>query len=112
MTTQSERASAGSAIAAGNWRLDPERSSVEFRSDSAGLDGDTLTARDQLHAAGAQIPLAVDANMRPVDGELEIAAEALADHRQLGMTWSPLGILRAPSKLIVRGRLVRRENER
>lgn len=31
-----------------------------------------------------------------------------ADHREPGMTWSPPGILRAPSKLIVRGRLVRR----
>lgn len=30
-----------------------------------------------------------------------------ADHRELGMTWSPLGILRAPSRLIVRGHLIR-----
>ena len=46
--------------------------------------------------------------MREIDGELEIEAVTAADHRELGMTWSPLGILRAPSKLIVRGRLVRR----
>ena len=43
--------------------------------------------------------------MREVEGELEVEATALIDHRELGMTWSPLGILRAPSKLIVRGRL-------
>ena len=38
----------------------------------------------------------------------EIEGVTEADHRDLAMTWSPLGILRAPGKLIVRGRLVRR----
>src|SRR3954452_18840722 len=81
---------------------------IRFRSDSAHLDGDTLTVHGQLHAAGRSIPLALDATVRELDGELEIEAVTEADHRELGMTWSPLGILRAPSKLIVRGRLVRR----
>jgi polyisoprenoid-binding protein YceI len=81
---------------------------VRFVSDSASLDGETLHVPGQLHAAGRQIPLALDATVREVDGELEIEAITEADHRELGMTWSPLGILRAPSKLIVRGRLVRR----
>src|SRR3954471_12352452 len=81
---------------------------IRFRSDSATLDGDTLTVHGQLHAAGRQIPLQLDARVREVDGELEIEAVTEADQRELGMTWSPLGILRAPSKLIVRGRLVRR----
>jgi hypothetical protein len=43
-----------------------------------------------------------------IDGEMEIEGLTEADHRDLAMPWSPLGILRAPSKLIVRGRLVRR----
>ena len=81
---------------------------VRFISDTATLDGETLRVRGQLHAAGRQIPLELDATVREVDGELEIEAVTEADHRELGMTWSPLGILRAPSKLIVRGRLVRR----
>jgi hypothetical protein len=59
--------------------------------------------------AGRQIPLELDATVREVDGELEIEAVTEADHRELGMTWSPLGILRGPSKLVVRGRLVRRQ---
>jgi len=80
---------------------------VRFISDSAGLEGDTLRVRGQLHAAGRQIPLELDATVRAIDGELEIEAVTEADHRELGMMWSPLGILRAPSKLIVRGRLVR-----
>ena len=55
----------------------------------------------RLEAAGASIPLELDATVREVDRELEIEPTTHADHRQLGMTWSPLGILRAPSKLIV-----------
>jgi polyisoprenoid-binding protein YceI len=81
---------------------------IRFSSDRATIDGGTLTVHGQLHAAGRQIPLELDATVREVDGELEIEAVTAADHRELGMTWSPLGILRAPSKLIVRGRLVRR----
>jgi polyisoprenoid-binding protein YceI len=77
---------------------------VRFVSDSAAFDGTTLRVRGQLHAAGGQVPLELDATVREVDGELEIEAV----DRELGMTWSPLGILRAPSRLIVRGRLVRR----
>lgn len=46
------------------------------------------------------------------DGELEIEAGALVDHRELGMTWSPLGILRASSELIVRGCTVEAEPAR
>jgi polyisoprenoid-binding protein YceI len=81
---------------------------VRFVSDSIHLDGDTLHFHGQLHAGGRQIPLELDATLREVDGELEIEGVTDADHRDLAMTWSPLGILRAPSKLIVRGRLVRR----
>jgi polyisoprenoid-binding protein YceI len=81
---------------------------VRFVSDRATLNGDKLSVRGQLHAAGRQIPMVLDATVREIDGELEIEAVTEADHRELGMTWSPLGILRAPSKLIVRGRLVRR----
>ena len=62
--------------------------------------------RGRLEAAGQQLPLELTATVREIDGELEIDASTRADHRELGMTWSPLGILRAPSTLIVRGRLV------
>jgi polyisoprenoid-binding protein YceI len=84
---------------------------VRFESDRVVLAGETLKVRGQLHAAGRSIALEIDATVREVDGELEVEASALADHRKLGMTWSPLGILRAPSKLIVRGRLVPTEDQ-
>jgi len=84
---------------------------VRFEADAATLDGNTLEARGLLQAAGKQIPLHVDATITPVDGEFEIEATALADQRELGMTWSPVGITRAPSRLIVRGRLVRQDGQ-
>jgi polyisoprenoid-binding protein YceI len=80
---------------------------VRFLSDSAVLDGNTLKVRGQLHAAGKHVPLELHGTVRNVDDGLEIEAITHADHRKLGMTWSPLGILRAPSKLIVRGGLIR-----
>jgi polyisoprenoid-binding protein YceI len=84
---------------------------VRFEADTATLDGNTLKASGRLHAAGRHILLHVEATITPVDGEFEIEATAPADHRELGMTWSPMGITRAPSKLIVHGRLVRAEEE-
>jgi polyisoprenoid-binding protein YceI len=83
---------------------------VRFEADDATLEGETLKVHGILHAAGEQIPLDVDATLTAEGDELEIEASALADQRQLGMVWSPLGITRAPSKLIVSGRLVRAED--
>ena len=85
---------------------------VRFVSDSVTLDGERLTVRGELHAAGRQVPVEVEATLRQVGDELEIEASTRVDHRELGMTWSPLGIMRAPSTLIVRGRLVRAEDQR
>jgi polyisoprenoid-binding protein YceI len=84
---------------------------VRFEADDATLSGDALQLRGQLSAAGKNIPLDVNATLTPAGDEFEIEASALADHRELGMTWSPLGVMRTPSKLIVRGRLVRAESK-
>jgi polyisoprenoid-binding protein YceI len=83
---------------------------VRFSSDAATLDGNALKARGRLHAAGKHVPLDVDATVTAVGDAFELEASALADQRELGMM-SPLGIMRAPSKLIVRGRLVRAEDQ-
>jgi polyisoprenoid-binding protein YceI len=84
-----------------------EHPQVQFVSDSAALDGEQLTVRGKLSAAGKTIPLHLDATLHAVGDELEVEAVTNADHRGLEMTWSPLGVLRAPSKLLVHGRLVR-----
>jgi polyisoprenoid-binding protein YceI len=85
---------------------------VRFEADAAEFDGGTLKVRGLLYAAGKHVPVETDATVSPVGDEFEIEATALVDHHQLGMTWSPLGILRGPSKLTVRGRLVRAEDVR
>ena len=79
---------------------------VRFVSDSATLDGERLHVRGRLHARGDSIPLELDATLRRFGDDLEIEAAAEADHRQLGMTWNPMGMIRTPSKLMVTGRLV------
>ena len=80
---------------------------VRFVSEIAALDGDRLDVRGELHAAGKRIPLELEGVVRPDGDELEVAVTTHADHRLLGMTWNRLGMLRAPSKLIVQGRLIR-----
>jgi polyisoprenoid-binding protein YceI len=80
---------------------------VRFESDSAVLDGETLHLSGLLRAAGESVPLDVTAIVRPVGEEFEIEASAEVDQRRLGMTYSPLGMLRPPARLTLLGRLVR-----
>ena len=54
-----------------------------------------------------EIPLEIDARINQVDGELEIEATTNAPHREPGMTWNPLRIIRPHSRLLVKGRLTR-----
>jgi polyisoprenoid-binding protein YceI len=77
-----------------------------FESDHAERDGERLNVYGRLPAAGRKIPLDVAATLGRVADELEVVATTWTDQRRLGMTWSPLGMTRAPSKLIIRGRLI------
>jgi polyisoprenoid-binding protein YceI len=72
----------------------------------ATLAGERLMAKGVLLAAGRSVPVEVEATLRQIDRELEVDAVTQVDHRALGMTWSPLGMVRGSSTLIVRGRLV------
>ncbi len=80
---------------------------IRFVSDFAEADGTLLVVSGRLRAAGREVALTVEATLRAVDGELDLQATAYVDQRTLGMTWSPLGVLRTPTRLSVRGRLVR-----
>ena len=80
---------------------------VRFASDSAALEGDTLKVSGRLYAAGKVLPLGLDASLRRVGDELEVAARTYSDHRELGMSHGLLGMIRTPSELIVHARLVR-----
>jgi polyisoprenoid-binding protein YceI len=78
---------------------------VRFRSDSIDLRADRLKVRGRLSARGSSIPLELDAQIRQIEGGLEIEATTTAAHRELGMTWSPLGMIRPRSDLSVKGYL-------
>jgi polyisoprenoid-binding protein YceI len=84
-----------------------EHPEVRYESESAALEGETLHVVGTLRAGGGSAPLDVTATVRPVDGDFEIEASAEVDQRKLGMTYSPLGTLRPPARLSVRGRLTR-----
>ena len=79
---------------------------VRFVSESVDLHDDTLNVRGRLSARGRSIPLELEAQVRQVDGELEIEAATTAQHRELGMTWSPLGMIPPRSELFVKAHLV------
>ena len=79
---------------------------VRFISDAVDVRGDTLKVRGRLSAGDRSIPLELDARVREVDGELEIEAATTAPHRELGMTYSPLGMIPPDSELSVKARLI------
>lgn len=79
---------------------------VRFSSDSVDLRDDTLEVRGRLFARGRSIPVELDAKIRQLDDELTIEATTPAPHRELGMTWSPLGMIPPRSELLVTGYLI------
>jgi polyisoprenoid-binding protein YceI len=82
---------------------------VSFVSKRVTVEGDRLVVFGDLEAAGRSIRLELEGTIRPVGDELELDVSTFADHRELGMTWNRLGMMRTPSNLIVRGRLVQDE---
>jgi polyisoprenoid-binding protein YceI len=122
------------SLASGPWILDPERSSLEFRVPllygkvgtvkgafecfrgtldlearpaielSVAADSiDTGNRRRDEHLRSADF---FDADAHP-EVRFESESQAEVDQRRLGMTYSPLGMLRPPARLVLRGRLVR-----
>ncbi len=79
---------------------------VRFVSDSATLDGERLNVRGRLYAGSRSVPLELDGRLARIGDELEVDVTTTVDHRQLGMTHSTLGMIRTPTELAVRGRLV------
>jgi polyisoprenoid-binding protein YceI len=83
---------------------------VRFEADAAELHGDEMKVRGLLYAAGKQVPLDVDATVTALGDEFAIEASAVVDHRRLGMSFSPLGLVGDHARLVVRGRLMRAED--
>jgi polyisoprenoid-binding protein YceI len=80
---------------------------VRFVSDSVDLQGDTLRVRGRLYARDRSIPIDLVAQVRAVDGELEIEAGATVAQRELGMKLRALGTISARSDLSIKAHLIR-----
>ncbi|MGZ4216885.1 MAG: YceI family protein [Solirubrobacteraceae bacterium] len=79
---------------------------VRFVSDSVELQGDTLKVHGRLSARDRSIPVELAAEVHEADGELQIEAATTAPHRELGMTYSPIGMIPPRSKLFVKAHLI------
>jgi polyisoprenoid-binding protein YceI len=81
---------------------------VRFRSSSVNdRGGGRLDVEGELAAAGERVRLQVEVTVARADGRLELDAAATVDQRRLGMTFSPLGVVRSPTALSVHARLRR-----
>jgi polyisoprenoid-binding protein YceI len=81
---------------------------VRFRSNRVNdRGGGRLDVEGELEAAGERARLQVQVTVEHADGRLDLDAAATVDQRQLGMTFSPLGIIRTPTALNVHARLSR-----
>jgi polyisoprenoid-binding protein YceI len=80
---------------------------VRFTSDTAQLDGQTLTAKGTLEAGGKTLPVELSATITLIDGQPVIEAQTTVNRHDFGMDWNFLGMVGTPSELIVTGNLVR-----
>ena len=76
-----------------------------------GLGNGRVHVSGELEAAGARVPLAFDASVRMIGGELEIEAATTVDQGRFGMSQGPFRNVRPPAKLLVKSRLVRERPE-
>jgi polyisoprenoid-binding protein YceI len=84
----------------------PHHPELRFRSSSVtDHGGGRLAVEGELEAAGESARLQVEVTVEHAGDRLELDAAAAVDHRQLGMTWNPLGIIRTPTALSVHARL-------
>lgn len=75
---------------------------VRFTSTLVNDLGGTLAVVGHLKAGARTVPVALGATVRETGDDLEIEATTTVDQRELGMTFSPLGMIRTPSTLHVR----------
>jgi polyisoprenoid-binding protein YceI len=84
-----------------------EHPQVRFTSTRVtGLGSGRVRVSGELEAAGSRVPLAFDASVRLVDGDLELEATATVDQSRFGMKEGPLRNVRRPTRLRVKTRLV------
>jgi polyisoprenoid-binding protein YceI len=67
--------------------------------------GGRIFVQGELLAAGHRVVLDVEPTFRQHAGELQVDASTTLDQRELGMTYSPLGMTRTPATLTVHAQL-------
>jgi polyisoprenoid-binding protein YceI len=88
-----------------------EHQLVRFTSTRvAGMGSGRVHVRGELEAAGIRVPLAFDASVRLVDGELELEATTMVDQSRFGMSEGPFQNVRRPMRLRVKTHLVRSDS--
>lgn len=81
---------------------------VRFRSRRvSAVAEDRLRIEGELEAGGGRVSLALEPTLRQTGDALEVDVTTTVDQRQLGMTWSPLGITRSPVTVAVHATLRR-----
>jgi hypothetical protein len=60
-----------------------------------------------LEAAGERLAMILEPTIHQTSDQLELDVTTAVDQRQLGMTWSPLGMTRSPVTLTVHASLRR-----
>jgi polyisoprenoid-binding protein YceI len=89
-----------------------EHPQVRFVSTGVtGLGSGHVHVSGDLEVAGASVPVAFDASVRVIDGELELEATTAVDQGLFGMSQGPFRNVRPPTKLHVKTRLVRERSE-
>jgi len=79
---------------------------VRFVSTSLGDDADgRVHVEGELQAAGHRVSLRLEPTIRHSADRLQVDAKTTVDQRELGMTWSPLGMARTPATLTVHAHL-------
>lgn len=78
---------------------------VRFTSTQIERHGASMRVSGRLEVAARTVPVAVDAKVRELGDALEIEGSTTVDYRELGMTHSPLKMIRTPATLHVKVRL-------
>jgi polyisoprenoid-binding protein YceI len=84
-----------------------EHPELRFHSSAVQLRGNTLQVSGTLEALGHSQPLELPLRVIPDADGFDIEGSVQLDQREIGISWSPLGITRTPTTLSLRGRLVR-----
>lgn len=82
---------------------------VGFRSTKVGdIAANSVWVEGELEAAGERLALTLEPTLHQInDHLLEVDVTTTVDQRQLGMTWSPLGMTRSPVTLTLHASLRR-----